>query len=175
MTARPAAVILAVLALTGCAAPPTTAPAPFAAAAPTASVSAARSWMDAATYPVVVDKAVRYAAVVDGPAHDGDTLTVIRLTRAGRDSVTADRVTVRLAHIDAPEFRGGTPESKAAARAARDRLRVLAPPGAAAVMYDLGPDKYGRTIAQVDVAGVNVGETLLREGHAKPYEGGAKS
>lgn len=174
MTARPAAaVILAVLTLTGCS--PTTAPAPFAAAAPTTSVSAARSWMDAATYPVVVDKAVKYAAVVDGDAHDGDTLTVIRLARTGPNTVTTERVHVRLAHIDTPELRGGTDTTRTAARAARDRLRDLAPAGAPATLYDLGPDKYGRTLAQVDVAGVNVGAELLREGHAKPYEGGTKS
>ena len=165
------------LAVAGCAPPPA---APFtltAAPPPTraATTPASASWLDTATYPAETGGAVRYAAVIDAPAYDGDTLTVIRLTRTGRDSVTADRVTVRLAHIDAPESRGGTPESKAAARAARDRLRVLAPPGAAAVMYDLGPDKYGRTLAQVNVGGVNLGETLLREGHAKPYEGGAKS
>lgn len=165
------------LAVAGCAPPPA---APFtltAAPPPThaATTPASASWLDTATYPAETGGAVRYAAVIDAPAYDGDTLTVIRLTRTGRDSVTADRVTVRLAHIDAPELRGGTDTSRTAARAARDRIRDLAPAGAPATMYDLGPDKYGRVLAQVNVGGVNVGETLLREGHAKPYEGGAKS
>ena len=177
MTARRATAALAVLVLAGCAAPG--GPVPFAAArtTPTTATTPAptSSWLDLATYPVQADGAVRYAAVVDGDAHDGDTLTVIRLARTGPDTVTAERVHVRLAHIDTPELRGGTEQSRAAARVARDRLRSLAPAGASAVLYDLGPDKYGRTLAQVDVAGVNVGETLLREGHAKPYEGGAKS
>lgn len=165
------------LAVAGCA-PPPAAPFTLTAAPPPTHASttpASASWLDTATYPAETGGAVRYAAVIDGPAHDGDTLTVIRLARTGPDTVTAERVHVRLAHIDTPELHGGTEQSRAAARAARERLRSLAPDGVSATLYDLGPDKYGRTLAQVDVGGVNVGETLLREGHAKPYEGGAKS
>lgn len=42
-------------------------------------------------------------------------------------------------------------------------------------MYDLGTEKYGRTLVQIDnTDGVNVGAELLRGGHAVPYEGGTR-
>ena len=66
------------LAVAGCAPPPA---APFtltAAPPPTraATTPASASWLDTATYPAETGGAVRYAAVIDAPAYDGDTLTV---------------------------------------------------------------------------------------------------
>ena len=86
---------------------------------------------------------------------DGDTLTV------------DDGRRVRLAQVDAPETNEcfGA-ESTAALRALVDGQRVeLRRPSS-------GPeqDRYGRTLAEVSVAGVSVNEQLVRDGAAEWYE-----
>lgn len=79
---------------------------------------------------------------------------------------------MRVAHIDAPEIRGPQRADGLAAKAEAGRL---APPGAHVDLYDLGPEKYGRTLAQISTAaGVNVGAELIRGGRAEPYEGGTR-
>ena len=71
--------------------------------------------------------------------------------------------------IDPESLRSGTPEHRAAGRAARDRTRELAPTGTECVIHLHDVDSFGRGIASLVVAGVDVGEALLREGHATPY------
>ena len=134
------------------------------------------TWFTVAAYPVETAGAVRVRCVIAAPAHDGDTIAVVRLARTGPRALVAESVRVRLAHIDTPELSGGTSETREAARAARDRLRSLLPVGAAVVLYDLGPDKYGRTLGQIDApdGSGNVSVTLLREGLARPYGGGRR-
>lgn len=58
-----------------------------------------------AAYPRVVDGAVVYTATVES-WYDGDTVTLIRTARTGRDTWLVERVKGRVAHIDAPEVRG---------------------------------------------------------------------
>ena len=40
--------------------------------------------------------------------------------------------------------------------------------------YEYDRDKYGRTLASVEVTGVDIAQTLLAEGLARPYEGGTR-
>lgn len=166
MTRRHAVVaaLAAALTLTACT-PVDTAPAHLAAAAtPTDG-----SWFDVAPYPREANGGVQTGAIVES-VYDGDTLTVIRLARTDTDTVVAQRVKVRLAHIDAPEVRTSDADEKRRGHAARDRLRDLLPTGATVTMHDLGPDKYGRTLAQVDGPdGRNTAQVMLDEGHAIPY------
>lgn len=70
--------------------------------------------------------------------------------------------------IDAPELRGGTPRTRAAARKARQRLaELLAAEPVVVVNPALG--KYaGRVIADVRADTVAVPQALLREGLARP-------
>jgi endonuclease YncB( thermonuclease family) len=86
--------------------------------------------------------------------HDGDTLHVI-------DDAKQEH-TIRLAGIDAPERRQpfGT--------VARDRLAELAKGNAVAVIAGK-PDKYGRTVARIEVEGHDVGHLLVAEGLAWHY------
>lgn len=86
---------------------------------------------------------------------DGDTLTL------------EDGRTVRLAQVDAPETNDcfGS-ESTAALRALTDgtTVELRRPPD--------GPekDKYGRTLAEVNVSGLSANEALVRQGAAEWYD-----
>jgi micrococcal nuclease len=86
--------------------------------------------------------------------HDGDTLRV--LDASNREH------TIRLAGIDAPEARQpfGT--------RARDELAAITK-GRTVEVFNGKPDKYGRTVARVEVDGHDVGERLVREGLAWHY------
>lgn len=86
--------------------------------------------------------------------HDGDTLTALD------DTNTQHRI--RLQGIDAPEL--GQPFG----RASRDRLVALAK-GKAATITPHGTDRYGRTIATVEVDHDELGHRLVTEGLAWHY------
>lgn len=83
--------------------------------------------------------------------HDGDTLTIA----TGRE-----RITVRLQDIDAPEL------AQPYGWESRARLRALCPAGAAAEADGTKRDRYGRVVARVRCAGVDVQEALIRDGAA---------
>ena len=86
--------------------------------------------------------------------HDGDTLTALD------DTNTQQRI--RLQGIDAPEL--GQPFG----RASRDRLAALAK-GKAATITPHGRDRYGRTIATIEIEGDELGHRLVAEGLAWHY------
>lgn len=96
---------------------------------------------------------------------DGDTVDMnidlgFHLTMAGR---------FRLDGIDTPERgRPGSLEAKA-------RAEALAPVGSHVMVLTEKGDKYGRWLAVVcPPEGPPVNVTLVYEGLAKPYDGGAK-
>lgn len=99
---------------------------------------------------------------------DGDTFLARIRQRHGRDLV----VRVRLRGIDAPEMKASCQEeldkAEAAARALRDLL------GQGGVMItNLGPDKYGRVLADVTTRRTaSVSAALLAGGYARSYNGG---
>ena len=90
---------------------------------------------------------------------DGDTLR-IRKER------------VRLVGIDAPEIkqtcRNAAGRNWPCGRAARDRLVALIA-GSEVTCSAAGRDKYGRTLAVCKSSGDDLGEALVREGHAVAY------
>ncbi|WP_207541062.1 thermonuclease family protein [Sabulicella rubraurantiaca] len=97
------------------------------------------------------------SAFLSCTATDGDTL------RCG-----AERV--RLLGLDAPEMSGRCVDEERRARAARDRLAALAQ-GGVRLARD-GEDRYGRTLANAfDREGRDLSHILIREGHARPYDG----
>lgn len=91
--------------------------------------------------------------------HDGDTLT------------TCDRTKVRLVAasgpMDAPEL-PGSPRchhcDPAPGYAARDRLRIILQQPA--TLHCNGVDRYKRALCRVTVNGRDVGDQMVREGHA---------
>ncbi len=111
----------------------------------------------------------RYRAIV-ASVYDGDTF------RADVDlgfSAWHKNVSFRLFGVNTPEIRGGTPETKLAGYAARDRLRELMPVGASVLIESTKAGKYGRYLADVfrEVEGetLHLNQMLLDEGHAVPY------
>ena len=93
--------------------------------------------------------------VVITSCYDGDTCT----------SSTGERI--RLACIDTPELRGKRAEP-VPAEAARDYLRELVV-GRKVTIRRITTDRYGRTVAELSVDGINVGQDLVRRSHAVIY------
>jgi micrococcal nuclease len=106
--------------------------------------------------------------------HDGDT--VHAQLDLGMDVLI--NITVRLAHINAPEL--ATPEG----RTAHGYLAALLPNGLDGAWVRIQTikdrtEKYGRYLAtifmQTSDGEINVNERMVETGHAVPYEGGKRS
>jgi len=99
---------------------------------------------------------------------DGDTFLARVRQREGRDRV----VRVRLRGIDAPELKASCQEELDKAEAAARALRDLLGQGGV-IITNLGPDKYGRVLADVATRRTeNVSAALLAGGFARSYNGG---
>lgn len=99
---------------------------------------------------------------------DGDTFLARIRQRDGRDLV----VRVRLRGIDAPELKASCREELDKAEAAARALRNLLNQGGVTIA-NLGPDKYGRVLADVATRWTaNVSAALLAGGFARSYNGG---
>ena len=86
--------------------------------------------------------------------HDGDTVTALDAGNVQRK--------VRLTGIDAPEI--GQPFGTKA----RDRLTALAK-GKTVTIHSHGQDRYGRTLASVDIKGDDLAHRLVADGLAWHY------
>jgi len=108
-------------------------------------------------------------------AYDGDT---IYIQMPGLPDPIS-RMSVRVAGLDAPEIRGACDAEKSAAAAARDRVRALldqaVQTNTPVQFCNPGWGRYGgRVVAWVAVGDVWLHELLIREGHARPYDGGER-
>lgn len=81
---------------------------------------------------------------------------------------------IRLEGIDAPEMDGRCETERALARRATMRLAQLLAGGGIELRRN-GADRYGRTLATIDVDGRDVGERLVREGLARTWTGRRES
>jgi micrococcal nuclease len=98
--------------------------------------------------------------------HDGDTCHL----RIDLGLHTFVETHVRLAHVNAPELH----EANGAAAKARLEELLAAGPLVVHTIRDR-TEKYGRWLAEITTAaGDDVGQTLLDEGLAVPYEGGRR-
>src|SRR3569623_1967940 len=99
---------------------------------------------------------------------DGDTFLARVHRHDGRDFV----VRVRLRGIDAPEMKASCQQERDKAEAAADALRDLLGQGGVTISH-LGPDKYGRVLADVATRRTaDVSAAMLAGGHARSYNGG---
>ncbi|GMO33900.1 MULTISPECIES: thermonuclease family protein [Bradyrhizobium] len=99
---------------------------------------------------------------------DGDTFLARVRQRDGRDLV----VRVRLRGIDAPEMKASCQDEQDKAEAAARALRDLLGQGGVTIT-NLGPDKYGRVLADVATRRTaSVSAALLAGGFARSYNGG---
>ncbi len=135
----------------------------------------------------VTEGAASSSDVIPGPVRgqvihvtDGDTVLVM----VEAWPLTFHRVAIRIADVDAPETRGGCAASKALADEAQEFLAALlglrtGDSGLDAIgaplitLRNIRPGKFaGRMVAEMYTAdGVNVGERLVAEGYAKPWDG----
>ena len=95
------------------------------------------------------------ASVLISSCYDGDTCR----TTAGER--------IRLACIDTPELRGkrAQPES---AKAARDHLRSMVE-GRSVSLRRITTDRYGRTVGELFVDGMNVQQAMVASRHAEIF------
>jgi micrococcal nuclease len=85
-------------------------------------------------------------------------------------------VTYRLMGYDTPETRFARCDAeRELGFAAKDRLEDLLAQGEVRVLESGKIDKYGRTLAEVTVNGRDVGDILIDEGLARPYQGGKRA
>ncbi len=102
--------------------------------------------------------------------YDGDTFKVYL---ACRYPVFCKAIPVRVRGVDCPEMRGGTEETKAAAKAAKAFTKNFLKSGKI-LLRNCGRDKYFRLLCDVKVNGKDLTTALLKAGHAVPYDGGTK-
>ena len=81
---------------------------------------------------------------------------------------------VRIAGIDTPEIRGKCPAERNAAREAKRRLIELLQEAERVDLQTCSREKFGRLLCRVKVDGVDVGDVLVFEGHARDYGGGKR-
>ncbi len=77
---------------------------------------------------------------------------------------------VRLEHIDAPEIEGRCPFEIQLAQRSKLRLADLLRDRDITITRS-GQDLHGRTLASLSVAGVDIGDILIREGLARTWNG----
>lgn len=102
--------------------------------------------------------------------YDGDTFNVYL---ACKYPIFCKAIPVRVRGVDCPEMRGGTPETKAAAKAAKAFTKQFLR-GGKIFLRNCGRDKYFRLLCEVRVNGADLGTALIEHVHAVPYDGGTK-
>jgi len=103
--------------------------------------------------------------------YDGDTFWV-----AGVVGKKVYQFRVRLYGIDTPEMKGGTLETKAKAKEAKNYVaRYLGKIVDIEILSgSKNKDRYGRMLAKIKVDGNDLTEELIKAGHGIAYYGGNK-
>lgn len=102
--------------------------------------------------------------------YDGDTFKVYL---ACKYPIFCKASPVRVRGVDCPEMRGGTRETKAAAKAAKAFTKQFLR-GGKIFLRNCGRDKYFRLLCEVKVNGADLGTALIEHVHAVPYDSGTK-
>ena len=101
--------------------------------------------------------------------YDGDTVTV----EIDLGFNIRYQVRVRVEGVNTPELRGGTPETRAAGRVARDEVRSWLSQwkGLLSLHTTCEHGKYGRVLGDIRTStGKSLAEYILRFGYGVPYE-----
>jgi len=114
--------------------------------------------------------AIRLMAVLllgaSAPAAALETVT-IRSCYDGDTCTTSTGEKIRLACIDTPEMKGRRAQP-ARARAARDHLQAMVV-GRSVGLRRITTDRYGRTVGELFVDGMNVQQAMVASRHAEIY------
>lgn len=119
--------------------------------------------------PTLPDDTISHTLIKEGAAARGQVCGIVSVHDG--DTFRCDGMKVRLVAasgpVDAPEL-PGSPRchrcDPAPGYAARDRLRAIL--RQSAKLHCAGSDRYQRRLCRVTVGGVDVGDMLVREGHA---------
>ncbi|ABC28824.1 Micrococcal nuclease-like protein [Hahella chejuensis KCTC 2396] len=103
--------------------------------------------------------------------YDGDTF---RADIADWPAIVGQRIGVRIKHIDTPELRGSCKKEKALALKAKQFLVEKLRNAKQVKLENIQRDKYFRVLADVVADGESLGQSLIKEKLAVPYEGGTK-
>lgn len=103
--------------------------------------------------------------------YDGDT---IHVNIDNWPPVIGHDVGVRIRGIDTPEMHDSRPEIRAKAIEARNYVMKQLNGQHTIILRHIGRDKYFRLLANVEVDGKDLGSALLKNGLARPYDGGKK-
>lgn len=103
--------------------------------------------------------------------YDGDTITV---KIPDVHPLLGENITVRVFGIDTPEKTGKGPCEKEKARAAQRLVENLMKNAKNIELRHVDRDKYFRVLAEVWVDGQSVGDLLIKNKVANPYDGGRK-
>jgi endonuclease YncB( thermonuclease family) len=128
------------------------------------------SWTRSVSLPGDLSPGGRYAADVLR-VNDGDTFEARVHVRPGQHLITR----VRLRGIDAAELNARCAQELRQAEAAAAALRGMLGDRQVSI-WNLGPDKYGRIVADVGTRTIpDVSAALLAKGVARPYDGGHRA
>lgn len=103
--------------------------------------------------------------------YDGDTITV---TIAELPPLFGEELGIRVRGVDTPEIRGQCEDEKVRAKQARDYAEQLLVNAHVVLLKNLERGKYFRLVADVYYDGKNLSDTLIEEGHGRPYAGGSR-
>ena len=100
-------------------------------------------------------------------------LAVGPITVVDGDTVDRGVLRYRLVGFDAPEiWQAQCPEERAKGQLVARRPTELVEKGAATIIpVQWKPDRYRRVMARLEVDGLDVGNILISEGLARPYDG----
>lgn len=106
----------------------------------------------------------------------GETVQTTSIYVIDGGTVKIDGQTFRLMGFDTPEtYRAECAAEKALGEAATNRLRELLASHTEATLFIADKrDKYGRGLAELKLGGRDVGQVLISEGLARPYDGGKR-
>jgi endonuclease YncB( thermonuclease family) len=103
--------------------------------------------------------------------YDGDTF---RANIKGYPPVIGEHMSIRINGIDTPELRGKCDKEKQLARKAKQFTVEHLRAAKSITLKNIERGKYFRLIADVYVDGINLGEQLIKQGHAVKYQGKTK-
>ncbi|SME94593.1 thermonuclease family protein [Pseudobacteriovorax antillogorgiicola] len=104
--------------------------------------------------------------------YDGDTIT---FQIDGVHPLLGDKIPIRLSGVDTPELKSKQRCEKELARWAKRFVRAQMRQASTIKLSEVKRGKYFRVVAKVDFDGKDLGDLLLKNGLAVPYDGGKKS
>jgi len=85
------------------------------------------------------------------------------------------KISIRINRIDTPEIKGKSEKEKNLARTAKKLVNSLLKNAKVIELRNMQRGKYFRIVADVYYDGKNLGDILIRNNLAVPYDGGTKS